>query len=29
MDEFSKGKLAATNEELVGERETVKELMVR
>jgi malate dehydrogenase len=27
MDEFSKGKLAATNEELVGERETVKELL--
>ena len=27
MDEFSKGKLAATNEELVGERDTVKELL--
>ena len=29
MDDFSKSKLAATNEELVGERDTVKELMVR
>jgi malate dehydrogenase len=27
FDEFSKGKLAATNEELVGERDTVKELL--
>jgi malate dehydrogenase len=27
MDEFSKSKLAATNEELVGERDTVKELL--
>jgi malate dehydrogenase len=27
MDEFAKGKIAATNEELVGERETVKELL--
>jgi malate dehydrogenase len=29
MDDFSKSKLAATNEELVGERDTVKELLVR
>jgi malate dehydrogenase len=27
MDEFAKQKLAATNEELVGERETVKEML--
>jgi malate dehydrogenase len=27
FDEFAKGKLAATNEELVGERDTVKELI--
>ncbi len=27
MDDFAKSKLAATNEELVGERETVKELL--
>ncbi|HET8936855.1 MAG TPA: malate dehydrogenase [Polyangiales bacterium] len=27
MDEFSKSKIAATNEELVGERDTVKELL--
>lgn len=27
MDEFSKAKIAATNEELVGERETVKEML--
>ena len=27
MDDFSKSKLAATNEELVGERDTVKELL--
>jgi malate dehydrogenase len=27
MDEFAKSKLAATNEELVGERDTVKELL--
>jgi len=27
MDEFAKGKIAATNEELVGERETVQELL--
>ena len=27
MDEFSKAKIEATNEELVGERETVKELL--
>lgn len=27
FDEFAKGKLAATNEELVGERDTVKELL--
>ena len=27
MDDFAKGKLAATNEELVGERDTVKELL--
>jgi len=27
MEEFAKSKLAATNEELVGERETVKELL--
>ncbi|MDB4975193.1 MAG: malate dehydrogenase [Myxococcaceae bacterium] len=27
MDEFAKSKIAATNEELVGERETVKELL--
>jgi malate dehydrogenase len=27
MDDFAKGKIAATNEELVGERDTVKELL--
>ena len=26
-DEFAKGKIAATNDELVGERDTVKEML--
>jgi malate dehydrogenase len=27
MDEFAKSKIAITNEELVGERETVKDML--